>query len=477
MSPTRRQLLKWGVASGAMAGIGLAAGWRLLPPSPRKTGESTTNLAAALYASLGAEERTKVCLDYEHPFRQHHNRGVPAGGEWVALLGRESRQLVVDLVDAGLSETGRARVPAQYYSRILGANACCVALFGNPVTGPYQVVVTGPHLNLRVGGTNREGVAFGGPQVWGDQAGDGELGLPGNAYRGQLERGQRLISSLSTAQQRTVRQAKAPVQTDITFQGASGRFDGIAVGDLPLAKRNAARDLVDDLLGTYSEADHAYASECLAHNGGIDALHLADYSVDHQGGRNVGDGASQIFRLEGPAAVFYYRGEPHLHAYLNVGMDGEQPMSVGETLGDNAAPRTRMDVRVLFEDALLAETGADLAYYHGESVAGRLRAGTIRTGDIYSLESWGEDVTVVDIEGEDFAAPLRAAANAQGMTPRAGQSYRVATTSYIADAMADEVLGPIDRSESGRMLRHAAIEYFRNRGFDPSRPATEEGTT
>jgi len=34
-----------------------------------------------------------------------------------------------------------------------------------------------------------------------------------------------------------------------------------------------------------------------------------------------------------------------------------------------------------------AQTGADLAYYDEQSVAGRLRAGTIRTGDLYNLES------------------------------------------------------------------------------------------
>jgi hypothetical protein len=35
-----------------------------------------------------------------------------------------------------------------------------------------------------------------------------------------------------------------------------------------------------------------------------------------------------------------------------------------------------------------AETRADFAYYDENSVVGRLRPGLIRSGDIYSLESW-----------------------------------------------------------------------------------------
>ena len=65
------------------------------------------------------------------------------------------------------------------------------------------------------------------------------------------------------------------------------------------------------------------------------------WATDHEGGRNFADGLSQIFRLEGPAAVFHYRGEPHLHALFNVGMNGEQPLSVGEVVAENPSALDR----------------------------------------------------------------------------------------------------------------------------------------
>ena len=46
-------------------------------------------------------------------------------------------------------------------------------------------------------------------------------------------------------------------------------------------------------------------------------------------------GGYQTYRLEGPAAVFYFRGFPHVHAFFNVAMDGEAPLSVGEVIGRN----------------------------------------------------------------------------------------------------------------------------------------------
>ncbi|MFP6565373.1 MAG: 5'-nucleotidase C-terminal domain-containing protein, partial [Myxococcota bacterium] len=122
-------------------------------------------------------------------------------------------------------------------------------------------------------------------------------------------------------------------------------------------------------------------------------------------------------------------------------------------------------VKRLFEDVLRAETGADIAYYHEESVAGRLRAGTIRTGDIYSLESWRDRVVTLEIRGEEMADPLREAFAAQGDSVEAASTYRVASTDYVADDLADAVLGRVSSSAPGRSLRNAAIDWIRTHGL------------
>jgi hypothetical protein len=246
-----------------------------------------------------------------------------------------------------------------------------------------------------------------------------------------------------------------------------GEFAGVAVADLRLEERVRIRDLVASMLGTYCDEDVAYAWECIEGNGGVDRFHVADYAEDHQPGRHVGTDPSQIFRIEGPAAIFHFRGEPHLHAFINVAMDGERPLSVGRVVAENPAALDRDGVKVLFEDLLLRETGADLAYYHDESVAGRLRAGTIRTGDLYNLESWRERVCVVEIKGDALSPNLVGALRARGDAVQTRASYRVATTSYVADNLSDEWLGEIDSEQTGQMLRDVAIRKLTEHGFPP----------
>ena len=108
MSPTRRQVLKWGgVGFGALAGVGVVGRAVLIPPRPSAELAPVPDLAAQLFEMLGEDERAEAVFHYEHPLRQYHNRGVDTGGAWAFFLSRESRRVLVDLVHAALSESGK----------------------------------------------------------------------------------------------------------------------------------------------------------------------------------------------------------------------------------------------------------------------------------------------------------------------------------------------------------------------------------
>ena len=54
--------------------------------------------------------------------------------------------------------------------------------------------------------------------------------------------------------------------------------------------------------------------------GGLDKLHLAFYKTDAGGNPDLGeDGEWEIWRLEGPTFVWHFRGQPHVHTYVNIG--------------------------------------------------------------------------------------------------------------------------------------------------------------
>src|SRR5262249_16487413 len=236
------------------------------------------------------------------------------------------------------------------------------------------------------------------------QRGNDRVGLPGNLYRDQFLAAQRLLRSLDPGRKKLAVLEEAPVQTQIELQGRHGSFPGIPVAELAAEPKAVAKELVDRTLSTYPLDDANYARECLTANGGIEGLFLSYY----QHGQDGDIPEAQVFRLEGPGAVFHFRGHPHVHAFINVAMDGDAPLSVGEPLGDNPQWLDRSGVKTLFETALRSQTQADLAYYDVNSVAGRLHPGVVRSGDIYTLESWQERVQVVEIRGSNLSATLAA---------------------------------------------------------------------
>jgi hypothetical protein len=200
---------------------------------------------------------------------------------------------------------------------------------------------------------------------------------------------------------------------------------------------------------------------CLERNGGAERLYLSYYE-DSEVDRS---GQFQNFRLEGPAAVFYFRGYPHVHAFINVGMDGDAPLSVGEPLGENPTVLEGGKVKRLFETAMREQTGGDFAYYDPDSVAGRLRKGPIRSGDIYTLESWQDSVTRVEIKGANLSATLVEELRNRGVEPDPRRVYTIDTTGYVAGELAAEKLGRVESSQKGGLVRDAAIAYLRKRGF------------
>jgi uncharacterized protein DUF3500 len=464
-SMNRRTALRIGAQAGVLGGLGFVGVNQLVPPGPSQQLEPLNTLARQLYASLDAEQRADACVPYDDPLRQYHNRGVLGGGRDILFgFSRNQRKILTDLMYAGLSAEGRTRVPEEFFTRWSGVHALRVLICGDPASPPYQIILSGNHLNLRLGGRSREGAAFGGPQVYGDQRGNESPGLPGNLYRDQFLLAQRLLRNLHASQRQRAVLEEAPVQTGIELQGPHGAFPGIPLAELVTGEQALARDLVERILATYPPDDVAYARACLQANGGIDALSLSYYEHGEDGA--IAEG--QVFRLEGPAAVFYFRGYPHVHAFVNVAMNAGAPLSSGEELGDNPVWRDRGSVKALFETALRKEMGADLAYYPAESVAGRLRPGAIRSGDIYTLESWQEAVEVVDVHGSRLSATTLAEISPARHEPDSAKTYSIATTTYGADELKRQ-LGRIDGRRHGPMLRDLTVAYLKRYGFGDRR--------
>ena len=67
----------------------------------------------------------------------------------------------------------------------------------------------------------------------------------------------------------------------------------------------------------YRQSDREEALNCLKSQGGLDKCSLAFYREGDIGNDQVWDN----WRLEGPSFVWYYRGAPHVHVWVNVADD------------------------------------------------------------------------------------------------------------------------------------------------------------
>lgn len=463
---TRRQLLKGAGMLGA-AGIG-AGSWHfgVAAPPPSRDGADAKTLMRRVFDALPEDARAKAVVPFDHPLRQYYNRGLRLGGISVnaASLDWNARRDLAALAHAGLSPEGRSRVFGQDMTRHTGVNFAGLLFCGDPHGDACQVVLSTVHLNLRLGGRTPEGAAFGGAQVYGDQRGNGREGLPGNVYRYQMEHAHRLLASLSPAERKAVRLDRAPAQTNIGLQGRDGRFDGVAVGNFAAPQRALARATVASIFSTYAEVDAAYAWECLEHNGGIDALHFADYDIDFQEDEyRFGEAPSQVFRFEGPAAVMHFRGWPHLHAFLNVAIDGERAQGVGAALAVNPERLEGPELQRWFEAAMRSQAQADVAIYPSWSIVGRLREGPVTAGDVWVAESWADDLVVIEARGADLTPALAKALHTRGLEPRADGIFRVAMPGHVARTEASQMRDSSRRSLGP--LRDALVTELREHGF------------
>ena len=68
------------------------------------------------------------------------------------------------------------------------------------------------------------------------------------------------------------------------------------------------------LLEPFRQSDQDEVTRCLKVQGGLDACHLAFYKEADLGEDNLWDN----WRLEGPSFVWYFRGNPHVHVWVNI---------------------------------------------------------------------------------------------------------------------------------------------------------------
>jgi len=315
----RRSFLQTaGLAAGALGASGLLPSWAAEPVPVRPTSET---LVKTFFDTLSEEQRTRICFDFDHPLRQKINNNWLITETLVKDFTRDQQELIKKIF-LGLHSEEYAQKVYNQVSSDSGkrgfAGGSSVALFGEPNTGKFEFVLTGRHCTRRCDGDSVEGVSFGGPTFYGHAAKGFNEGPDheGNAYWYQALRANEVYQMLDGKQreQALLDMSRGEHGNDtVKLTGKTEGLAGIKVADLAGDQKDHVRKVIADLLAPFRASD---ALEAMKHieAGGIDNLHLSFYK-----GENIGeDEVWDVWQLEGPNVICYFRGKPHVHAWMHI---------------------------------------------------------------------------------------------------------------------------------------------------------------
>lgn len=309
--PARREFLK----TAALAPIAVSA-WS----APAKASAPSETLVAALYQSLTEEQKKVVAMPFDHPLRSKvdNNWHVTA-----ARIGRffnpDQRAMIGEIFKGLYNPDFVQQVGRQIVEDAGGLDNYSIGLFGVPGSGKFEFVLTGRHCTVRCDGDSVEGAAFGGPIFYGHQAGPSfteKPDHPGNVYWFQAKRANEVFQALN-GKQRKLALAEAPRKEEATqtvVLKKKSELGGLPVSEMTRDQRALVEKVLADLLLPYRKKDVDEAMRYIRANGGVASLHMTFFKAHDLGSDQVWD----IWQLESPNMVWYFRGSPHVHVWVNI---------------------------------------------------------------------------------------------------------------------------------------------------------------
>jgi hypothetical protein len=269
----RALVMGGGVAAGVLGGAGLT---RWSRPAP----DGYPEILRTLASTFTPYQRSLLVFPADHPSRQIANTiAVLDRPHLGTVLSGAQLALVERLYDAMLSPRGRQSLAGTVATegRLTG---CVLAIYGDPGDGVAQAVISGGHLLVRGGGDapGDAGPVLGGAVAYGHQIGNGRWRVRGNSFAYHGDAANRLFAALSPAQRAQATLPTPPHELLLQLQGGGGRFPGVPLAGLAERAEEAARGLLDTVLGLYPEAAQQRAREAIEAHGGLGALRFACYA-------------------------------------------------------------------------------------------------------------------------------------------------------------------------------------------------------
>jgi hypothetical protein len=325
--PSRREFLKSAGTLAAVAAAGTPL-WAQAAESAGSAGSSPPEtIVKSLYDSLSPAQRQTVCFAWDHVAGNQGLLRTRVSNNWHVtkpqinsdFFTKDQQAMIRGIFEGIIQPDWHARIDKQLQDDAGGfGKEQNIAIFGSPGE-KFEFVMTGRHMTLRCDGNSAEHVAFGGPIFYGHAASgfNEKVNHPGNVFWPQALAANKVYEMLDGAQQDRALVDRLPEEEDVAFRGRAGKFPGLPLADMTSDQRGLVQEVLQKLIEPYRQSDRDKAVACLKAQGGLDECALAFYREGDIGNDEVWD----CWRLEGPAFVWYFRGSPHVHVWVNVADD------------------------------------------------------------------------------------------------------------------------------------------------------------
>jgi hypothetical protein len=315
-------------AAAATAGVPLWATPRVhAAPTPQSAAETAVK---GLYESLSDQQKKVICFAWDHTEADRGLLRTHVSNNWQITDPAIRSDFYTKKQQALIHDIFKGIINPDWYGKFLKqlkddtggkewGDEQSIAIFGTPGSGTFEFVMTGRHMTLRADGNSTDHMAFGGPIFYGHAASgfNEKVHHPGNVFWHQAVMANKVYQMLDDKQKNRALVQKRPKEAAVAFQGAKGRFTGISVAELAAEQKQELQKVLAALLEPYRKEDQDEALVCLKTQGGLDGCHLTFYKEGDIGN----DGEWDNWRLEGPSFVWYFRGAPHVHVWVNIADD------------------------------------------------------------------------------------------------------------------------------------------------------------
>ncbi|MBL6765858.1 MAG: DUF3500 domain-containing protein [Verrucomicrobiae bacterium] len=308
---SRRAFLRASLSAAALTATGSIA-----IPTMTSKGEK---LAAELFASLKEGQRKALCFGFDHPLRSRIENNWRITKTIDQSLSADQRDLAEQIFRAIHSdefvETAYRQFMEDNDKRFDRAS---VAFFGTPESGKFEFVLTGRHCTRRLDGNSVAGAAFGGPIFYGHASRSfyEKKDHKDNAFWFQAVRANQLFAMLDGKQREKALEEKGRAEQSnktVALRGKGADLPGIGFGDLTADQKGEMNKVLADLLKPFRQEDRDEALKLINANG-FDNHHIAFFKEGDIGNDRVWD----VWQIEGPSMVWYFRGEPHVHTWVHI---------------------------------------------------------------------------------------------------------------------------------------------------------------